>query len=84
MVRDGNDDEEELEIIREEQEEKMTTEKRMIKSISSIGGKPKLNTHVYSNSLNPGELIDWIGEMEKYFEFKWIKDPMRVIFVSRN
>ena len=58
----------------------MTMEERMIKAISSIGGKPKLDTHVYSGSLNPEELIDWIGEMEKFFEFEQIRDPRRVRF----
>ena len=57
-------------------------EDRMIKSINSIGGKPRLDSPIYPGILNPRELIDWIGEMEKYFDFKWITDPMRVRFAS--
>ena len=57
MIRDDNDDEEELEIINEELDEKMTMEERMIRAISSIGGKPNLDTLVYSSSLNLKELI---------------------------
>ena len=53
----------------------MTIEERIIKAISNIKGKPRLDTHVYYNSLNHKELIDWIGEMEKLFEFEKIRDP---------
>ena len=48
----------------------------------NIGGKPKLDTHVYSRSLNLEELIDWIGVLESFFEFDHISDPMRVMFSS--
>lgn len=64
VMKDDNDDEEELEIIRDDPKEKMTMEERMLKAINNIGGKPRLDTPVYSGSLNPQELIDWIGEME--------------------
>ena len=72
-----------IKTTREELED-MTMEDRMIKAIDNIGGKPRVDTPIYFGSLNPEELIYYIGEMEKYFEFKWMKDPMRVIFVSRN
>lgn len=64
MIRDYNDDEEEFEIVREKLELKMTMEERIIIVISNIGGKPKLHTPIYSDSLNPTELIDWIGEIQ--------------------
>ena len=64
VIREDNDDDEELETIIEEHEEQMTMEETMIKFISNIGSKPKLDTHVYSGSLNSEELIVWIGEME--------------------
>ena len=47
----------------------MTIEERMIKAINSNGGKPKLDTPIYFGCLNIEELIHWIGEMEKFFEF---------------
>ena len=68
----NNDDDEELETTREK---KMTIKERMVKAISSIGGKPKLDTNVYSSSLNIEELIDCIGEMENLFDFEKIRDP---------
>lgn len=82
VIRDDNDGEEEVEPIKKEQEEQMTIEKRMIRAINSVGVKPKLNAHVYSDSLNPKELIDWIREMEGFYEFEHIRDLRIVKFAS--
>ena len=32
----------------------------------------------FSGTLNPEDLIDWIGELEDYFELEDIEDPLRV------
>ena len=48
----------------------MTVEDRIIRSINGIGGKPKLGTLVYSRSLNINELVDYIRQMENFFEFE--------------
>ena len=81
VIRDDNNDEE-VDTIKEQQEEQITIEQRMIKVINKIGGKPKLDTLVYFGSLNPEELIDQIGEIKKIFEFEKIRDPRRVRFSS--
>lgn len=60
VIRDDNDDEEELEIVRDDLEEQMTMEERMLRAIKNIGGKPRLDTPIYFGSLNQEELIDWI------------------------
>ena len=54
----------------------------MIIAISNIEGKPKLDTSIYSCSLNPEELIDWMGEMENFYEFEKIRDLRRVRVAS--
>ena len=41
-------------------------------------GKVKMDVPTYLGSLNPEELIDWVREMEKYFDIEQIKDPKRV------
>ena len=46
----------------------MTMEERLLRAINNIGGKPRLDTPMYSGSLYPEELIDWIGEIVKFFE----------------
>ena len=37
---------------------------------------------MFSGNLNPDELIDWINELEEYFEYEDIRDPDRVKFVK--
>ena len=37
---------------------------------------------VFSGNLKPDELIDWINELEEYFEYEEIEDPDRVNFVK--
>jgi hypothetical protein len=47
VVQDIKDDEGESKTTREEIEEHMTMEERMIRAINSTGGKPKLDTPIY-------------------------------------
>ena len=37
---------------------------------------------MFSRNLNPDELIDWINELEEYFEYEDIKDLDRVKFAK--
>ena len=37
---------------------------------------------MFSGNLNPNELIDWINELEEYFENEDIKDPDRVKYAK--
>ena len=37
---------------------------------------------VFSRNLKSDELIDWINELEEYFEYKDIRDLVRVKFVK--
>lgn len=38
----------------------------------------KMDKASFSGSLNLDELIDWIGELEEYFEVEEIRNPQRV------
>ena len=40
--------------------------------------KHKMEVSNFSCTLNPKDLIDWIGELEDYFELEGIKDPLKV------
>lgn len=35
---------------------------------------------MFNGSLNLEELVDWLNEMEEYFEFEEIEDPDKVRF----
>ena len=44
--------------------------------------RPKIEVSAFSGSLRPEELIDWINEIDEYFECEEIKDPDRVRFAK--
>lgn len=42
--------------------------------------KSKVEVPCFGGSLNSEDLLDWVGNMEKYFEWEEIEDPRRVRF----
>ena len=48
------------------------------RSRSHLKLKHKMEVSNFSGSLTPEDLIDWIGELEDYFELESIEDPLRV------
>ena len=69
----------------EEQEEEEVLnpeEERLFKALTKIRKRPKFNVPTFSEKLNPEKLIDWIIELEEYFEYEEIEDPDRVKFAK--
>ena len=69
----------------EEQEEEEVLnleEERLFKALTKIGKRHKFNVPTFSGNLNPKKLIDWINELEEYFEYEEIEDPYRVKFAK--
>lgn len=62
-------------------EEEDLDQVKMLKAISKIGKRPRIEIENYAGNLNPEELIDWINDMEEYFEYEEIEDLERVTFV---
>ena len=64
--REESEDKEEVEDsdVEEEEEEIDQDQMRLIRAISKIGKRPRVEVPSYSGSLNPEELIDWINELE--------------------
>jgi hypothetical protein len=52
---------------------------RLISFLSNIGSE-RVEVWCYDGSLKAGILIDWIGELESYFEYENVQDPNRVRF----
>jgi hypothetical protein len=50
-------------------------------SYLSNRGSAKVEVSCYDGSLRVDVLIDWIGELERYFEYENVQDPNRVRFV---
>ena len=85
-IRNESDDEREGEgqVNQEEQEEKFLNldEEKLFKAITKIGKRPMFDVPTFLGYLNLEELIDWINELEEYFEYEEIKDPNKVMFVK--
>lgn len=64
----------------EEHEVLNTKEVWIFKAIANIGKRPKFDVPTFLRNLNLDELINWINELEEYFEYEEIEDPDRVTF----
>ena len=51
-------------------------------AITKFGKRPTIDVGVFSRNLKPDELIDWINELEEYFEYEDIRDLDRVKFTK--
>ena len=75
IIRDENEDErEEGQIDQEEQEEEVLNpeEERLFKAITKIGKRHMFDVPTSSRNIHPEHLIDWINELENYFEYEEI------------
>ena len=57
-------------------------EERLFRAITKFGKRPTIDVGVFSRNLKPDELIDWINELEEYFEYEDIRDPDWVKFAK--
>lgn len=55
-------------------------EERFIKALTRANTKPHLNPLDYNGKLDSNELLDWIIEMEKYFDFEGTTEDKKVKF----
>jgi hypothetical protein len=76
---DLNDSESEIEDEREEEvaAEDASTE-RLIKAISRMGAKAKMDILVYEGNLDAEELLDWIRALDTYFNYEDIEEDKKV------
>ena len=81
-IRDESEDEDEVEENTEVEEIPNPKEERLFRAISKIEKRPKFEVLTFLGNLNPKDLINWINELEEYFEYEDIEDPNRVNFVK--
>ena len=53
---------------------------KFFQAISKIGKRTKFNISTFWESINPEKLINWMNEIEIYFEYEDIEDLDRVKF----
>ena len=80
-VDDGDVNEPEFESPEEEKHVPITPKMRILKSVLGSSSKPRPEISIYQGSLNPEELIDWINDMEKFFDYEEMEEEKKVKFV---
>ena len=65
------------EVLNEEEE-------RLFRAISKLGKRPKIDVNMFLGNLNLDDSIDWINEIEEYFEYEDIREPNRVKFIKEK
>jgi len=77
----GDDSEEEAVAAADGSDEE-ARELRLLPSILLASSKPKTEISNYDGSLSADILLDWISELDKYFENEEVKEDKRVKFAS--
>jgi spore cortex formation protein SpoVR/YcgB (stage V sporulation) len=50
----------------------------LIKVVSRIGDREKIEVTMYEGSLEVEELLDWVHTMEKYFDYEYVEEDKMV------
>jgi hypothetical protein len=53
-------------------------EERLLRAISRLGGRAKIEVAMYEGNLDAKELLDWIRSMDKYLDYEDIDEERRV------
>ena len=81
-ISDESEDDDEVEENAKVEAILNLEEDKIFSAISKIGKIPKFEVPTFSGNLNPEELIDYINELDEYFEYEDIEDPNRVKFIK--
>ena len=58
-----------------------SAEIKLLRAVLGSSSRPKPEISIYDGSLKDENLLDWISEMDKYFEYEEIDEDKRVKFV---
>ena len=57
---------------------------RLLRTVLGSIVKPRIEVSSYAGGLNPEELVDWINEMNKCFDYEEISEDKKVKFAVTN
>jgi hypothetical protein len=78
-IGDLSDSKSEIEAEQEEEvAAKDATNERLIRAISRMGAREKMDIPVYEGNLDAEELLDWIKDMDTYFDYEDVEDDKKV------
>jgi hypothetical protein len=72
-VKDENEDVETEEVVGEQ-----AAEERLLRVVVKLGTRAKIEVPMYEGNLNVEELLDWISDFDKYFDYEEIDDEKKV------
>jgi hypothetical protein len=55
-----------------------TTEEKLLRLVTKVGARPKMEVPMYEGNLNVDELLDWINAMDKYFDYEEVDEENKV------
>jgi hypothetical protein len=71
----------EVEMEEVEVEEAITedvVEERLLRAVVKLGSRVKIDIPMYEGNLDTEELLDWIREMDKYFDYEDVEEEKKV------
>ena len=77
---DANDPEEKGNE-KEEEAAPESAEMNMLRSVSGSNSRPKPSLSTYDGNLSAEGLIDWIGELDRYFDYEDVEEDKKVKLV---
>ena len=80
-VDDGDVSDPEIESPEEEGHVAITSSMRFLKLVLGSSSKPRPEIPIYHGSLNHEELIDWINDTKKLFDYEEMEEEKKVKFV---
>jgi hypothetical protein len=75
-TRDFSESQEETNF--EEEEEEKTTEEKLIKVVTKVGVRPKVEVPIYEGNLNVEEFIDWINSLDNFFDYEDVDEEKKL------
>ena len=77
---DVSDPEEE---VSEQEEEAVpeSVEMKMLRSVLGSSSRPKPSLSTYDGNISAEGLIDWIGELDRYFNYEYVEEDKKVKLV---
>ena len=55
-----------------------TTEMKLLRSMLGSNSRPKPSLSTYDGNFSAEGLIDWIGELDRYFDYEYIEEEKKV------
>jgi hypothetical protein len=51
---------------------------QLLRLVTKVGARPKMEVPMYEGNLNVEEFLDWINAMDKYFDYEDIDEEKKV------